>query len=146
MSLYAKHPEARKSLSPDLPQREMHLAAVEGVARYEARLWAMWLRRRNLDRAAAWSPAVVTAVLDEQIARLPVAMESALGDARVAHLAPKTQLLYYGWKNGLHLRALFGEKALRPHRRAVRAALGIDITHPRSPAHRGHQQGEYTNG
>jgi hypothetical protein len=109
-------------------------------------MWTMWLRRRKLDRAAAWSPAVVTAVLDEQIARLPVPTESALGDTRVAHLAPKTQLLYYGWKNGLHLRALYCEKALRPHRRAVRAALGIDIAHPRSPAHRGHQQGEYTNG
>ena len=60
VSLYAKHPEARKSLPRDLPQRELHLAAVEGVARYEARLWAMWLRRRKLDRAAAWSPAVVT--------------------------------------------------------------------------------------
>jgi hypothetical protein len=146
VSLYAKQLEARKSLSRDLPQREMHLAAVEGVARYEARLWAMWLRRRKLDRAAAWSPEVVTAVLDEQIARLPVPPESALGDDRVAQLALKTQLLYHGWTNGLHLRAIFGEKALRPHRRAVRAALGIDIAHPRSPAHRGHQQGEHTNG
>jgi hypothetical protein len=145
VSLYAKQLEARKSLSRDLPEREMHLAAVAGVARYEARLWAMWLRRRNLDRAAAWSPAVVTAVLDEQIARLPVLPEPVLGDARVAHLAPKTQLLYYGWKNGLHLRTIFGEKALRPHRRAVRAALAIDIAHPRSPAHRGRQQGEHAN-
>ena len=133
VSLYAKHPEARKSLPRDLPERELHLAAVEGVARYEARLWAMWLRRRKLDRAA-WRPEVVTAVLDEQIARLPVLPESAFGDARVAHLEPKTQLLHYGWKNGLHLRALFGAKALRPHRRAVRAALGIDIAHPRSAA------------
>ena len=122
----------------------MHLAAVEGVARYEARLWAMWLRRRRLDWAAAWSPEVVTTVLDEQIARLPVVAESALGDARVARLPGKTQLLYYGWENGLHLRALYGEKALRPHRRAVRAALGIDIAHPRSPVHRGRQPGEHT--
>jgi hypothetical protein len=77
VSLYAKHAEARKSLSRDLPQREMHLAAIAGVARYEARLWAMWLRRRKLERAAAWSPAVVTTVLDEQIARLPVPTERA---------------------------------------------------------------------
>jgi II/X family phage/plasmid replication protein len=130
MKAYAKGPELKRHKLPvGLPMVAEATAFAQGLVRMEATIRARELRRRGLVCLANWGILGVTpaAVFDDLFRRLSISDATMANPVQLEAVPSKLRSVYQLWQDGHDLRTMFPKPTFYRHRKALLAALNVDI-------------------
>lgn len=138
---YSKGQEVQVHPLPDLMGSDPEVMAwVAGQLRAEVRLGRLELEKRGLRSLAGWmcsdtgahSPEGNGAAREAWKEKMALIQFSDVehSEEQLAGLSAQLVGVYFAWKGGSDLRALYSRPTFYRHRAALRAALGVDIAVP----------------